>query len=463
MSLETELDGLGQLLQETAAEHGVVGASLAVGRGDELFESVTGHVNIEADVETTPDSVFQIGSIAKLFTATLAMQLVDDGLIELETPVWTVLPEFEVADRRAGEEITLAHLLSHSSGIDGDHFLDTGNGDDCIERFVLACSALSQLHRPGERFSYCNVGFVIAGRIIERLRGKPWHIVLKERILEPLGLTAAGTESEQAILHRAAVGHMQRTADGAPAVIPVWRLPRSNGPAGATLFARARDLIPFANLHLKRGVTPDGRSLLSTRSVEAMQSRRVRASDYARVDGVGLGWMLFDWGERRIIGHDGATIGQASYLRVDPETSTVVSLLTTGGDSGALYRDVFASAMGAFESTELPPPLAPSEATDITLDRYVGSFARLSVKYVAEIEDGCLNLSAEGSKKPMSLLPPARTKLQPVSRGTFAVEHPSALIPSPVIFGNFDASGRPGHVEIGLRTTPRVAETLGDL
>ena len=75
------------------------------------------------------------------------------------------LPEFQVADPRATVEITVAQLLSHTSGIDGDFFLDTGSGDDCVERYVLACAALPQLHPPGEMLSYCNAGFYPPRRV----------------------------------------------------------------------------------------------------------------------------------------------------------------------------------------------------------------------------------------------------------------------------------------------------------
>jgi len=459
MSLESQLGSLGALMSDRAAEHGVVGAALAVGRGDERFESVTGFVNHKAGIEVTPDSVFQIGSITKLFTATLVMQLVDDGLVDIDAPVQSVLPEFQVADTTASAEITLAHLLTHTSGIDGDYFLDTGTGDDCVERYVLACSALSQLHRPGERLSYCNAGFVILGRIIEKLRGKPWPQVLTERILWPLGLFAMGTEPEQAILHRAAVGHMQLAEGADPAVIPIWRLACSNGPAGATPFGRARDLIPFAQLHLSGGLTSDGSRLLSENSVAEMQKRHVEMPAHSYTDGQGLGWMLFDWSGQRIIGHDGATVGQASYLRIDPRSGTVVSLLTTGGDGGALYRDVFGAAMDELCGVSLPPLPEESPTIEVPVAAYEGRFERLSAGYEVEIEDGALVLSAKGLKPPMSLLPPARTKLRAISREAFVVEQPSGLVRSPVLFSDFDDSGRPGYVEVGLRAAPRVGHS----
>ena len=82
MALGSELSTLGALLQDRSEKHGVVGAALAVGRGDEIFETSTGLVNRNTGVDVTVDSVFQIGSITKLFTTTLIMQLVDEGALE---------------------------------------------------------------------------------------------------------------------------------------------------------------------------------------------------------------------------------------------------------------------------------------------------------------------------------------------------------------------------------------------
>lgn len=164
MTLESRLAALGPLLHDRAAKHGVVGAALAVGQRDQIFEAATGVVNRNTGVEVTADSVFQIGSITKLFTTTLVMQLVEEGQVELDAPVKRYLPEFQVADPEATEQVTVAQLLCHTSGIDGDFFQDTGTGDDCVERYVLACAALPQLHPPGEMLSYCNAGFMIASR-----------------------------------------------------------------------------------------------------------------------------------------------------------------------------------------------------------------------------------------------------------------------------------------------------------
>lgn len=173
-SLAHRLAKIPQLLAERIERYRVPGASLAVLHDGEVFETAAGVVNVDTGVETTPDSVFQIGSITKLMTTTLAMQLVDEGRLDLDAPVRTWLPELELQDAEAARTITPRHLLTHTSGIDGDFFVDTGRGDDAVERFVVACMALPQPHPVGEGFSYCNAGFVIAGRVIEKLRGAPW-------------------------------------------------------------------------------------------------------------------------------------------------------------------------------------------------------------------------------------------------------------------------------------------------
>lgn len=461
MTLESRLATLGTLLEERAERHGVVGAALAVGQGDELFEAVTGVVNRNTGVEVTPDSVFQIGSITKLFTTTLVMQLVDEGRVELDAPVRRYLPEFRVADPEATDGITVANLLCHTSGIDGDFFDDTGRGDDCIERYVLACSALPQLHPPGEMLSYCNAGFAIAGRIVEKLRGRPWHEVIAERIFAPLGLFAMGTEAEQAILHRAAVGHMALGKDRTQVVVPIWRLSRSNAPAGGTPFARARELIGFARMHLRGGMALDGSAMLSPESVQRMQELRIALPPHADADGWGLGWMLFDWSGERVIGHDGLTIGQSSFLRVHPASGVAVSLLTTGGDAKSLYREVFQEVLQTLCRISLKPASEQSPTVDVPLARYAGRYQRLSTGYEVSSEDGTLVLVASGRRPPMSLLPPVRSPLRAIAADAFVVEQPDALVASPILFSHFDEEGRPGYLHAGLRAAPRLDRGRG--
>jgi CubicO group peptidase (beta-lactamase class C family) len=457
VSLATRLEKLPARLGELAERYRVPGAALAVMCGDEIVEAANGVVNANTGVEATTDSVFQIGSITKLFTATLVMQLVDEGLVELDVPVQRYLPELRLADFDTARAVTLRHLLTHTSGIDGDFFEDTGRGDDCVERYVIACAALPQLHPLGAMFSYCNAGFVIAGRVIEKLRGKPWGAVLRERILAPIGAHSMGTEPEQAILHRASVGHMLDPESGEPRVVPIWRLSTSGGPAGATPFATARDLLAFARLHLDDGRAPNGTRVLTAASAGAMREKQLDVPAACLASAWGLGFMLFDWGGARVIGHDGATIGQSSFLRILPERRIAAALLTNGGEAERLCRDVFVELFGELAGVSPPALPEPTQGLELDLERYTGRYRRLCGRVDVERVDGELKATQSWQRPPLSLLPAQIATLRAVDAGTFLARSDPPIPDRPVDFLEFDPQGRPAYVCVGGRASPRVA------
>ena len=455
-ALAERLEKIPALLEERAARYRVPGASLAVLSGAEVFESAVGVVNLDTRVETTPDAVFQIGSITKLLTTTLIMQLVDEGRVELDEPVRRYLPDFQLGNAEAAARVTVRQLLTHSSGIDGDFFQDTGRGDDCVERYVLACSGLGQLFAPGSLFSYCNSGFVIAGRIIETLRGTTWDKALRTQLLDPIGAQSMHTLPEQALYYRSAVGHVPGPEGGELGVASPPFLVRSNGPAGATPFAAARDLLSFARLHLSGGCAPGGRQVLSAPSVAAMQEQQLTVPDASSASGWGLGWMLFDWGKRRVLGHDGGTLGQSSYFRVVPESDVAVALLTNGGNTAALYRRVFDAVLEELAGIRLPALPEPRPDLGIDATRYVGCYETLSARAVVEVRDRKLVLVTSQRR---SLGPPApdqEAELVPVSDSSFCFTLPESRFKNYVTFLAFDREGRAGYLHLGGRTSPRV-------
>ena len=275
--------------------HHVPGAAVGVLHRGEVTTAAAGVVNLDTGVEATPDTVFQIGSQGKMWTATVLMQLVDEGRVALDVPVRTYLPTFAVADRHVSENVTLRHLLSHTSGIDGDNFADFGRGDDCLERYVESCAALEQTHPLGATMSYCNTGFTIIGRVIEVVTGKVWDAAMRERLFEPLGLTHTGTLPEEALLHRVAVGHISPSPGAPPQVAPVWMLPRACGPMGL-INSTVADVLTFARLHLGHGVADGGSRLVAESSIRAMHHAQVESPDpYTLGSHWGLGVILFDW------------------------------------------------------------------------------------------------------------------------------------------------------------------------
>ena len=266
-SLAAHLDDIQRRLDALARQHDVPGAALAVSRGDELLEFATGVISTRTGVAATTDTVFQIGSNTKLMTTTLIMQLVEAGRADLDAPVRRYVPSLELAEPEVAGQITLRHLLTHTSGIEGDYFAEFGRGDDATARYVRSLATVGLIHRPGQLWSYCNAGFVIAGRVIEKLTGLTWDAALREKLYRPLGLTHTVTLAEEALLFRTAAGHVDVTGD--PVLAPVWQPPRSIGPAGMICSTPA-EVLAFARMHLAGGLAPDGTRVLSAESAAAM-------------------------------------------------------------------------------------------------------------------------------------------------------------------------------------------------
>lgn len=367
--------------EHLVADHEVPGASVAVLAGGRIVAAAgAGVTSLGTGVPVDTDTVFQIGSITKIWTTTLVMQLVDDGLLDIHAPLLDHLPELTIGDMEAAKALTTYHLLTHTAGFEGDIFTDTGRGEDAVEKYVATLSDLPQLFAPGETFSYNNTAFVLLGRLVEVLRGKPYDEVLLERIAWPLGLQRVSPSPYEAILHRAATGHIAtEEADGAATWAPAgtWALARSNAPAGSMLAMTPTDLLGFVRMHLDGGTAPDGAQVLSADSVKAMQTRQV---DLPRLSGMGdawgLGWELFDTPQGAVVAHDGGTIGQAAFLRVVPEAGVAVAMLTNGGDVFGLFNDVVARLLKDLTGVELPArPTPPSEPEKVDVSRYLGRYA----------------------------------------------------------------------------------------
>lgn len=444
-SITSRKDELQANLDKLIRKREVPGASLAVLDGEEVLELATGVTNVNTGVEATTDTVFQIGSITKIYTTTLVMQLVDRGEVDLDQPVKEYLPEFRLRDQEAADSITARQLLTHTSGMTDDQFEDFGRGDTAVEKYVESLAHLPQLHRPGELHSYCNSGFVLAGRLVEKLTGQTWDAALKDMLLDPLGLAHTMTLPEEAILHRAAIGHLsdpQNPESGILRRAPAWHFSRAGGPAGV-ISATARDVISFARMHLDEGRAPDGEEILSAGSVEAMQQPQVdvAAGIFPGLEALCLGWMLLDWGGHRVIGHDGATIGQYAFLRISPERKFAAALLTNGGNAAGLYKDLYGELFAGV-GIEFPadPETTDLESLGLKLSNYAGTYERMGYELTVEVADGKLTLSSKTSRPLAGLFPEyEEVPMKPVDAATFIVHPPTRFGEQvPATFLNFE-------------------------
>ncbi len=275
--------------------------------------------------------------------------------------------------------VTVRHLLTHTSGIDGDVFVDTGRGDDCVARYVDLLAEADLVHEPGATYSYCNSGFVLLGRIIEVLDGGTWDASLRRRIAEPLGLDDVCTLPEEALLRRAAVGHER----GAP--VTRWMLPRSVGPAGLVT-TTASDLLGFARAWL----TADPPAHLAR-----MAEPLVAVPDGSDVEAVGWGWRVGRWQGHTVLGHSGQTLGQSATLRVVPSLGLAVCVLTNADEADAVHAAVVPAVVRDLTGVDVPSPLGPDpDAAPADLTRHTGTYTRRAARYDVEHVDDELWLTA---------------------------------------------------------------------
>ncbi|MDG4785069.1 serine hydrolase [Micromonospora sp. WMMD1102] len=438
---------------ELLREHRIPGAAWAVLHDGQIVDGAAGLLNTGTGVEATPDSLFQIGSITKLWTSTLVLQLVDEGRVELDAPVRTYLPEFRIGDEAAAAVVTTRQLLNHTAGFEGDIFTDTGVGDDCLAKFVDTLHDVPQLFAPGEQFSYNNAGYCVLGRLVEVVRGIPYDECLRRHLIGPLGLTHTATGPYEAILHRVAVGHLEPEPGADPRPAPIWALARSNAPAGAMLAMRPRDLLGFARMHLDDGRAADGTQVLAPGTAARMRRREVGLPDLGLMGtSWGLGFERFDTPAGALVGHDGNTIGQAAFLRVVVEDGLAVTLLTNGGDAMSLYRDVFRLVLGELGSIALPDlPQPPEHPEPVDARRFVGTYtSQVAELAVSQDEDGRIWIEQTPKGDIAELVGQASRKELVHYRGDSLIPlEPEHGVHAPHAFVGDDGAGRARFLHVG--------------
>lgn len=452
-------------LPRLAAAHDVPGVSVAVLVDGQVVEGAAGVVNRRTGVEVTADSLFMIQSITKVWTATLVMQLVDEGRVELDVPVRVYLPGFRTADDQASARITVRHLLTHTGGFEGDIWAATTAGEDALQRFVEDWVAAAPQHaRPGEMYSYCSAGYGVLGRLVEVLRNTSYATALRRHLAGPLGIEELAFCADEALAFRTAIGHVRPSPDAALQPLKAWAvLPPSNPAAGNQLAMSARALIGLARMHVADGLAPDGTRLLSVPNARAMRERQVdHPAAIGGRGGHGLGWMLAE--APGVVEHGGEAPGVAALLRTVPEKGVAVAMLTNGGAFGPLVDDLIDPLLRDLAGIA-PAPKLPSPSADLRVTeprRYVGNYQTRQTLYeVTADEDGLLRVTVSGHNEALAMaaaagapVEPERYELRQVDGDIFVLTDPSGTAVQAAAFLGADAIGRARFLHTG-RAAPR--------
>lgn len=270
----------------------------------------------------TGDSVFEIGSITKVFTALLLTEMVERGKVRLDEPVAELLPVGVRiwVPQRDGRQITLADLATNTSGLprmpDNFHPANAANpfADYSAKQLYEFLASYDLPRDPGVSWAYSNLGFGLLGLALARRAGTSYGTLVQQRICEPLGMQSTATVTTPSMAQRLAIGH-----DRGLRTVPSWTLTEAMAGAGA-LRSTANDLLTFLAAAMDRtrsALTPAFEALLS-----------VQRPTGARFNEAALGWAVDTHGDREIIWKDGATAGYASFIGYDPVSASAVVVLS---------------------------------------------------------------------------------------------------------------------------------------
>ena len=414
-------------LEHACRTHRVPGASAAFFDGDGVTLAVFGVANLTTGVEMTTDTLMHVGSITKVINATLLMQLVDEGAVELSDTVVEWLPDFCVRDREATRAMTLRMLIDHTAGIDGDLLPDSGHDGETLARTIRRFAELGQIHRPGYGRSYCNPGTVVAGQVCARLRNERWYRLIRARIFEPLAMHHAVVLPEDAVLFRSSVGHFLGTGNAIRRTSHAF-LPLGYAPAGSTAMMTAGDLMTFVRAHLGDGRAPNGSRVLSSESAARMRVRSETLGGPEAFDS-GLGWRR----NGEFVMHGGGGPGIVALVVAHPPTQTAAVVLTNA-EHGS---DTIADSMRPFfeERTGVDlfpaPPLPTGERVDV--EHYIGIYESINTVHEVESVGGELAWASWSTQKYYDSSPmekPAPTPLIAVGKDRFLADSRVSTMPS---------------------------------
>lgn len=351
------------------AYRGLPGVAVGVVSDQELIWSKGfGYADIKAKLPMTAKTKFRMASNSKLFTAIAIMQLREEGKLGLDDPVVKYLPWFKA--KPAGDDdgpITIEQLLSHSSGLQreaGDHWssYEFPTTEDLIRLYPDRHSAFA----PSVRWKYSNLGFAVAGLVVEKLSGEKWADYVEQNIFRPLAMNDSSVDKKVAGL---AVPYGRRMPDGTREVIPFID---SRGMAAATgVTSDVEDMAKFISAQFRRGPR-GGSQIVSSGSWREML--RVRSVEENWTSGSGLGFDINRLKDKTYIGHGGGYPGNTTQTLIELDDKVGVIVLTNTSDSypGDIAQQLMATVGQAAAKAAKQNP--PTVAWDPAWERFAGLY-----------------------------------------------------------------------------------------
>jgi CubicO group peptidase (beta-lactamase class C family) len=372
-----------RLVQRAQADGRIPALSVALHRRDRPLWTF--------QVGAEPEAQFRIGSVTKSFTAVLVLQCRDDGLLDLDDPIGRHLTLPDGDDLPDHRDLPVRRLLSHTSGLQREPHGDVWDNLDApdVQRLLAELNRAERVLPPARRFHYSNLGFALLGQLVAKLRGGTWAEVLRDRILDPLGLdSVVGTPT------RAATGYLVEAYSDHARPEPPFEL-GALGPA-AQLWGTAADLARWAAfLADPAALDPDG-AVLAPATLDEMRWPVTLSDETAWAVGFGLGLILVNQGDRVIhVGHNGAMPGFLAgvYGRRGPDGPPALGVAVLGASGTAMETMELPHQLLAAAAEHDPPdiePWTPGEPAPEHLRSILGPWWSEGSEFVFFWRDGAL-------------------------------------------------------------------------
>jgi CubicO group peptidase (beta-lactamase class C family) len=437
------VDLLSAWIEAQMAYAGQPGLSIGIVHDQELvWAAGFGRASLERDRPATPESLYRIASITKLFTSTAVLQLRDAGRLQLDDPIARHLPWFTIGQAHADAPvITIRHLLTHTAGLPREAgFPYWTDGDFPTVEKVRERLPHQRAALPTEtEWKYSNLGLTLAGEIVAAVSGRPYAEYVVQHVLEPLGMKRTFVVTPAADHPDLAIGYTRRLPGSARTPAP-----HTDGrgiTAAANMTTCVTDLARFAMLQF-RGGAAGGAQILKASTLREMQRPHWIEPDWTA--GWGLGFRVLRQHDRTLVGHGGALRGYRTQIQLCPAERVGVVVLTNADDGNPLqYTDkAFEWVAPAIAKAVAPAPGAPPAGWERYAGRYRNSWGDAQVLVV----DGRLAMLDPSLPDPMLTV----SWLHPAGEHTFRLETRNGfgINGEPVVF-ELDAEGRVRRVKIG--------------
>jgi CubicO group peptidase (beta-lactamase class C family) len=400
--METSLQSkLETLVRESMADGLVPGLSIVIlNRDGTQYAKGFGHANLETKSAFTPDTRCHIGSTGKAFTAVGVMQLRECGLIDLDAPISTYLPDFRVNDPR-GASITVRHLLTNDSGLGGSEH-DGGTEDEALEKHVKSLTDVALEYAPGSGYAYANSGWSILGLMVQHLSGMPYEQYMREHIFIPLEMHDSTLEYWKPGALGDTNGH--RAGTHSQQVVRPAFVNRSYGPAGMHV-STANDISKYLQMLLNNGLAHNGKRILTEASVQEITRGQVTGESSVGLENIryAFGWETLERHGIRSVEHGGSVGTMGAYFMLAPDNGFGVGVLFNLVDFAKmqLFGNLFHLMAGIqtepYQSFPNPEaiPATGFKADPDDLERITGMYAMpRSVEVRVYLEHGQLLITA---------------------------------------------------------------------